>query len=176
MNTNNNYQWNRLFFLVIVPIVCLNLIFTPYLFAQEFAKETSSNKSFKLDLVREAPIYKGCDNLNSEFEIRKCLSEKITNHFNEHFNFDVLKNLDYETESKRIYIQFVINENGEIESPLAASPATEEINKEAIRVINKIPKMTPGKRKGKPVGVKYRVVIDSSLEEKIEINSGSPVY
>jgi len=161
-------------YLVIIPIVCLIFIFAPRIIAQESAKETSLNESFKLSLVREAPIYKGCDNLNSEFEIRKCLSEKMTNHFHEHFN--ILKNLDYETESKMIYIQFVINENGEIESTLAASPATEEINKEVLRVINKIPKMTPGKRKGEPVGVKYRIVIDSSLEGKIEINSGSPVY
>jgi len=139
MNTNKYYQWNRIMYLTLIPIAAIIFIFKGNVQAQEFIKETSSNKSYKLDLVSDAPIYLGCEKFNSEFEIRECLSENVTNHFNQNFDFDLLKNL--KTKRRAVSIRFSINENGDIDSE--RSPySSEEIEKEALRVINEIPKMS----------------------------------
>jgi len=38
------------------------------------------------------------------------------------------------------------------------------LEKEAIRVVNMIPDMTPGKQRGRPVGVKYTLPITLIVE------------
>ena len=60
-----------------------------------------------------------------------------------------------------MYIQFRIDEQGNITEVLAKAPHP-KLQKEVARVLKLLPKMKPGRQRGTPVGVRYsfRVRLD----------------
>ena len=64
---------------------------------------------------------------------------------------------------QRIFVMFKIEKNGDIVDVRARAPH-KTLEKEAIRVIGKLPKMVPGKQRNKPVGVKYSLPITFKIE------------
>ena len=63
----------------------------------------------------------------------------------------------------RIIIQFVINKNGKAVEPLIVQSVDPLLDKEAIRLINSMPKWKPGEEKGEPVRVKFTMPINFRL-------------
>ena len=59
----------------------------------------------------------------------------------------------------KVYVQFVINKSGEVENVSVARSVDAALDKEAIRVIQSLPKWKPGMQRGKPVRVFYTVPI-----------------
>ena len=65
----------------------------------------------------------------------------------------------------RVICQFVVNKDGSIVEVVAVRSSGEpSLDKEAIRVINSMPKWKPGKQRGKPVRVKYTVPVNFRLQ------------
>ncbi len=64
----------------------------------------------------------------------------------------------------RVYVQFVVNENGMVENPRVARGVDPSLDEEAIRVISSMPAWKPGKQKGKAVKVSYTVPINFALK------------
>lgn len=64
----------------------------------------------------------------------------------------------------RVYISFVIGANGTVEDIKVARGVDPALDKEAIRVISKMPKWKPGKQRGKPVKVSFTVPINFVLQ------------
>ena len=58
----------------------------------------------------------------------------------------------------RVIVQFKIDETGNIRDIRAKAPVP-ELEEEAKRVVNSLPQMTPGKQRGKAVGVVYSLPI-----------------
>lgn len=69
----------------------------------------------------------------------------------------------------KVYVSFVIDEDGSVTESKIARGVDPALDKEALRVINKLPNWTPGKEDGKPVKVSYTVPINFALNEKKEI-------
>ncbi len=63
----------------------------------------------------------------------------------------------------RVYIQFVIEKDGSITDVKVARGVDASLDKEAIRVIQSMPKWKPGKQRGKPVRVSYTLPINFQL-------------
>lgn len=63
----------------------------------------------------------------------------------------------------KVYIQFVINAKGEVEQVKVARGVDPALDKEAIRVVQGLPKWKPGSQSGKPVRVSYNVPINFQL-------------
>lgn len=61
------------------------------------------------------------------------------------------KNAKKNKVSGTVYVQFVINENGEIENVQIPSSVDPALDREAIRVVKSMPNWIPGKIRGKPV-------------------------
>ena len=59
----------------------------------------------------------------------------------------------------KVYVQFVINKRGEVENVSAVRGTDASLIKEAIRVVESLPKWSPGLQHGKPVSVYYTVPI-----------------
>ena len=59
---------------------------------------------------------------------------------------------------QKIWVQFTIDKNGKVVALFARSPYR-VLEKEAKRVLNKLPKMTPGKQRAHHVAVKYTLPI-----------------
>ena len=65
----------------------------------------------------------------------------------------------------RVVCQFVVNKDGSIvDVVVVRSSGDASLDKEAVRVINSMPKWKPGKQRGKPVRVKYTVPVNFRLQ------------
>ncbi|GAB6394792.1 MAG: protein TonB [Bacteroidales bacterium] len=64
----------------------------------------------------------------------------------------------------RVICAFVVNRDGSVVDAEVVRGVDPSLDKEALRVVNTMPKWTPGKQRGKPVRVKYTVPITFRLQ------------
>jgi protein TonB len=64
----------------------------------------------------------------------------------------------------RVTCAFVINRDGSVVDAEVVRGVDPSLDKEALRVINSMPKWSPGKQRGKPVRVKYTVPVTFKLQ------------
>ena len=80
------------------------------------------------------------------------------------------KNIKYPTIAQengtqgRVIVQFVVNKDGSIVDAKVARSVDPYLDKEALRVINSMPKWNPGMQRNKPVRVKYTVPVVFRLQ------------
>ncbi|MFZ2284034.1 MAG: energy transducer TonB, partial [Lutibacter sp.] len=84
-------------------------------------------------------------------------------HVNSKFNADLASELGLTPGIKKIFVMFKIDKTGEITDIQARAPH-KRLEAEAIRVVQSLPKMTPGKQRGRAVGVKYSLPIAFKVE------------
>ncbi len=63
----------------------------------------------------------------------------------------------------RVFVQFVIDKNGNVTNVTIARGVDPYLDAEAIRVVKMLPRWTPGKQRGKPVPVTFVVPINFKL-------------
>ncbi len=119
-------------------------------------------QNLPFDIIEKVPVFPGCTG-NTNEELRNCLSKNITNHVIKEFKFSIVKKLDLPKGLTRIYVNFKIDKKGKV-IDVVAKADHERLEKEAIRVLNKVPRMEPGEQKGKPVGVLYSLPIALQVE------------
>jgi len=108
-------------------------------------------------IIEKVPIFPGCSGNNNE--LRDCFSTQISKFVASKFNADLASDLGLDPGSiQRIFVIFKIDKNGNIVDIKARAPHI-RLQEEAIRVVSLLPKMTPGKQRGRPVGVKYSLPI-----------------
>jgi protein TonB len=64
----------------------------------------------------------------------------------------------------RVYIQFVINTKGEVTNATILRGVDPSLDREALRVVEAMPKWKPGKQRNRPVRVSYTVPINFVLQ------------
>ena len=108
-------------------------------------------------VIDEVPIYPGCESLTTNNERKQCMSDEIAKFVNKNFNTSIADSLGL-IGRQRINVIFKIGNDGSISEikSRAPHPALEE---EAIRIIKELPKMIPGKQKGRAVTVPYSLPI-----------------
>ena len=62
----------------------------------------------------------------------------------------------------RVYVNFIISKDGSITNVRMRGP-DKNLEKEASRIISKLPKMIPGKQRGRPVRVPFSIPITFRL-------------
>ena len=114
-------------------------------------------------VIEDVPVFPGCEDLESNEARKECMSNKIIEVVNSNFNTALGKELGLKG-TNRIYVQFKITKDGNVEvlGARAPHPALQE---EAERVVNMIPQMQPGKQKGQEVGVLYSLPITFKVGE-----------
>lgn len=118
--------------------------------------KTTGNSTININSVEFVPIFPGCESLSTNKERIDCMSQKISKFVSRKFRTHVA---DEETKGKqRITVQFKINKLGEIDSVRAVSK-DKALAKEAQRVINRLPLMTPGRQGDTSVDVVYMLPI-----------------
>ena len=63
----------------------------------------------------------------------------------------------------RVIVQFIVEADGSITNVKVVKNVSEEIDAEAVRVINAMPKWKPGSQSGKPIRVKYTIPVTFRL-------------
>jgi protein TonB len=127
---------------------------------EEIEEEVVEDVPFMI--IEEVPVFPGCTGNNTE--LRNCFSDKISNFVLKNFNSELSADLGLIPGStQRIFVLFKIDKNGDITDIQARAPHI-KLQQEAIRVIEMLPKMTPGKQRGRPVGVKYGLPITFKIQ------------
>ena len=127
----------------------------------EVEEEEEVMEDVPFAIIEDVPVYPGCK--GSKEKLRACLQENITKHVNRKFNSELASDLGLSPGVKRIFVMFKIDKNGNITNVQARAPHV-KLQQEAIRVVKLLPKMTPGKQRGRPVGVKYSLPIAFKVE------------
>jgi protein TonB len=113
-------------------------------------------------VIENVPVYPGCEKKKSNAEKKKCMSEKVQKFVVKKFNTELAGELGLEGR-QRINVQFKIDRNGNVVNVRARAPHP-KLEKEAISVVSSLPKMIPGKQRGKAVGVLYSLPILFQVE------------
>lgn len=64
----------------------------------------------------------------------------------------------------RVIVQFVVNKDGSIVDAVVARSIDPALDKEALRVVNSMPKWKPGEQRGKKVRVRYTLPVTFKLQ------------
>jgi protein TonB len=127
----------------------------------EVEEEEEVMEDVPFAIIEDVPVYPGCK--GNKDELRACLQEQITKHVNKNFNSELASDLGLPPGVKRIFVMFKIDKDGSITDVQARAPHV-RLQEEAVRVVKKLPKMTPGKQRGRQVGVKYSLPIAFKVE------------
>ena len=117
----------------------------------------TTNKPFNMKDVEKVPVFPGCESAKNNEERMACMSEKLTKLIQKKFNTDLAHELGLSGVQK-IQVQFRIDDKGRVTDIKTRSPYS-QLEKEAERVVSKIPVMTPGMQRNTPVSVMYYLPI-----------------
>jgi hypothetical protein len=112
-------------------------------------------------IIEEVPVYPGC--VGTRAEKAACLNMKIKKFTMKNFNVGLSKELGLSKGAKKIWTIFRIDKKGNVVDVKARAPHP-KLKEEAERVARMLPKMEPGKQRGKPVGMKYTLPISFVVE------------
>ncbi len=96
--------------------------------------------------------------------LQKRYGNTVSKLVNRKFNADLASDLGLPPGKKRIFVSFKIDKNGNVTSVGARGPHP-GLEKEAKRVIKLLPKMKPGKQRGKAVIVPYSLPIVFQVQD-----------
>lgn len=113
-------------------------------------------------VIENVPVFPGCEKGNNDAK-KKCMSEQIAKFVNKKFNTDLASDLGL-SGRQRINVIFKIDKTGNIVGIRARAPHP-GLEKEATRVIGLLPKMKPGKQRGKAVTVPYSLPIVFQVQD-----------
>ncbi len=128
---------------------------------EEVEEEEEVIEDVPFAIIEDVPVFPGCK--GSKAKLKKCMEKSIQKHINRKFNTELASELGLSPGVKRIMAMFKIDKTGRITNIQVRAPH-KRLKQEAIRVIKSLPKMTPGKQRGKPVGVKYSLPIVFKVE------------
>ena len=113
-------------------------------------------------VIEDVPVFPGCEGVANNKRL-DCFMEQMAKH--------IKKNQQYPERAMedgiqgRVAVLFVIDKDGSITNVQVRGPKGGELlEKEAKRVIEKLPKFKPGMQRGKPVKVKYSQPITFKLQ------------
>src|SRR5690606_22316631 len=113
-------------------------------------------------VIENVPVFPGCEKGDNNAK-KKCMSEKIQEFVGKKFNTDLASDLGL-SGRQRITVMFKIDKTGAVTGVQARAPHP-GLEKEAARVINSLPKMLPGKQRGKAVIVPYSLPIVFAVQD-----------
>lgn len=107
--------------------------------------------------VQNVPIYPGCEKFPGNSKRRKCMSEKINKLINRKFDTGIVEELGLNGKH-RIQVQFKIDKFGNV-TEVKTRASHSRLEKEARKVVGKLPKMIPGRQNDKDVEVIFTLPI-----------------
>ena len=125
-------------------------------------EEVEEDVEVPFSVIENVPIFPGCES-GTNNQKRQCMSDKIKKFVSKKFNQDLAADLGI-TGKQRIIVAFKIDKTGSIVGVRARAPHP-KLAKEAERVVKSLPKMKPGKQRGKAVIVPYSLPITFQVQD-----------
>mgnify|MGYP001169173806 FL=1 len=115
------------------------------------AQDDVSVEGNKVSMKETAPVWPGCE---ASEDTKACFNSMLMKHIKENYKYP--KNENGEYIRGKATVSLVVNEEGKVvvKEVIGKHP---KINKEAKRMIEAIPTMTPGQLAGKPRAISYKI-------------------
>ncbi len=111
-------------------------------------------------IIEDVPLFPGCERV-PKAERRNCFQEKMNEHVLKNFRYpDIAQEMGIQG---RVIVVFVIDSDGTITGIRTRGP-DKNLEEEAARIMSKLPKMIPGKQRGRPVRVPFSYPITFQLQ------------
>ena len=111
-------------------------------------------------VIEDVPIFPGCEKV-AKSERRNCFQEQMNKHIRKNFRYpEIAQEMGIQG---RVYVNFIISKDGSISNIRMRGP-DKNLEKEAQRIISKLPNMTPGKQRGRAVRVPFSIPITFRLQ------------
>ena len=111
-------------------------------------------------IIEDVPLFPGCERVPKS-ERRKCFQTQIQKHIAKNFRYpEIAQEMGIQG---RVFVQFTIGKDGSISGIRTRGP-DKNLEKEANRIISRLPRMTPGKQRGRPVRVPFSIPITFKLQ------------
>lgn len=111
-------------------------------------------------IIEEVPTFPGCEKL-AKSERRQCFQDKMDRHVRKTFRYP---EIEQEMGIQGwVYVSFIIDQTGKIGNIQVRGP-DKNLENESRRIIEKLPKMIPGKQRGRPVRVPFSYPITFRLQ------------
>lgn len=124
----------------------------------EFTEPTEEPEEEEIFMVVEdMPSLPACQDIKDKEEQQQCTQGEIIKY--------ISQNTKYPPIAKEsgiqgtVFVSFVVNEKGQVEDAKVLREVDDRLDKEALRVVNTLPKFEPGKQRGKAVKVQYNVPV-----------------
>jgi protein TonB len=120
--------------------------------------EMEEDLDVPFSVIEDVPVFPGCE---KESDKRACFNKMIQKHISKNFRYpEIAQEMGVQG---RVNVMFVIQKDGSIGSVRMRGP-DKNLEKEAARIIDKLPKMTPGKQRGRAVRVPFSIPITFKLQ------------
>ncbi|GAB4515300.1 MAG: energy transducer TonB [Allomuricauda sp.] len=121
-------------------------------------EEVEEDISVPFAVIEDVPVFPGCENAKDK---KACFQEMMQNHIRKNFRYpEIAQEMGVQG---RVSVIFVIQKDGSIGNIRMRGP-DKNLEAEARRIIEKLPKMTPGKQRGRPVKVPFSIPITFKLQ------------
>ena len=112
------------------------------------------------EVIEDVPVFPGCERV-AKSKRRECFQDKINIHIRKNFRYpEIAQEMGIQG---RVYVNFIISRDGSIIDIRMRGP-DKNLEKEAERIISKLPKMIPEKQRGRPVRVPFSIPITFRLQ------------
>ncbi|MRI02480.1 TonB family protein [Kriegella sp. EG-1] len=109
-------------------------------------------------VIEDVPVFPGCE---GESDKRACFQKMMQKHIGKNFRYpEIAQEMGVQG---RVSVMFTIQKDGSIGNVRMRGP-DKNLEKEAARIISKLPKMTPGKQRGRAVRVPFSIPITFKLQ------------
>lgn len=126
--------------------------------------EVEEDIEVPFNVIENVAVFPGCEREKGNNAKKKCMNEKVNKFIQKKFNTELASDLGLPPGRKRIFVQFKVDKAGNITSILARGPHP-ALEKEAKRVIGQLPKMKPGKQRGKAVVMPFSIPIVFAVQD-----------
>jgi protein TonB len=121
-------------------------------------EEVEEDLDIPFAVIEDVPVFPGCEN---EKDKRACFNEMMQKHISKNFRYpEIAQEMGVQG---RVNIMFVIQKDGSIGNVRMRGP-DKNLEAEAARIIEKLPKMIPGKQRGRAVRVPFSIPITFKLQ------------
>lgn len=121
-------------------------------------EEVEEDISVPFAVIEDVPIFPGCEGASDK---KSCFQEMMQKHIRKNFRYpEIAQEMGVQG---RVSVMFTIQKDGSIGNIRMRGP-DKNLEAEALRIIQKLPKMTPGKQRGRAVKVPFSIPITFKLQ------------
>lgn len=127
-------------------------------------EEVEEDIEVPFSVIENVAIFPGCEKKKGNTAKKACMNEKVNKFINKKFNTELASDLGLPPGRKRIFVSFKVDKSGDIVQIGARGPHP-GLEKEAKRVIGLLPKMKPGRQRGKAVVMPFSIPIVFAVQD-----------